>query len=77
MRGGVPAVGETTVRVYDLAKPLLGGDDWTKSTIKGLRLDLDDDVGGEFTLYQVAIVNVPGGVTPEPAGDAAKAPATP
>ena len=77
VRGGDPAVGETTLMVYDLAKPILGGDDWLKSTIKGLRLDLDDDAGGEFTLYQVAIVNVPGGVSPAPEGEAAKAPAAP
>jgi hypothetical protein len=77
VRGADPAVGETTLMVYDLAKPQRGGDDWVKSTIKGLRLDLDDDAGGEFTLYQVAIVNVPGGVSPAPAGDAAKAPAAP
>jgi hypothetical protein len=63
--------------VYDMAKPRKGGDDWVKSVITGLRLDLDDDAGGEFTLYQVAIVNVPGGVSPAPEGEAAKATAAP
>ena len=77
VRGTDPAVGETTVMVYDMAKPRRGGDDWVKSVITGLRLDLDDDAGGEFTLYQVAIVNVPGGVSPAPEGEAAKAPAAP
>ena len=77
VRGADPAVGETTVMVYDMAKPRKGGDDWVKSVITGLRLDLDDDVGGEFTLHQVAIVNVPGGVSPAPEGEAAKSPAAP
>lgn len=61
LRGADPQVGETTVMVYDLSKPFQGGDDWVTSTIESLRLDLDDDVGGEFTIHQIAIVNVPGG----------------
>ena len=65
VRGTDPAVGETTVMVYDMANPRKGGDDWVKSVITGLRLDLDDDAGGEFTLHQVAIVNIPGGAAPE------------
>ena len=65
VRGTDPAVGETTVMVYDMANPRKGGDDWVKSVITGLRLDLDDDAGGEFTLHQIAIVNIPGGAAPE------------
>lgn len=76
VRGADPAVGETTLMVYDLANPRKGGDDWVKSVITGLRLDLDDDAGGAFTIHQVAIVNVPGGAAPE-AEPAAKPPATP
>lgn len=76
VRGADPAVGETTVMVYDMAKPRKGGDDWVKSVITGLRLDLDDDAGGAFTLHQVAIVNIPGGAAPE-AQPAPKPPAAP
>jgi len=64
VRGADPAVGETTTMVYDMSKPLKGGDDWVTSTINSLRLDLDDDIGGEFVIHQVAIVNVPGGAAP-------------
>lgn len=76
------AVGETTIMVYDLAKPRKGGDDWLKSVITGIRLDLDDSAGGAFTLQQVAIVTIPGGATPEAATPEAaavpaKAPAAP
>lgn len=73
IRGADPAVGETTVMVYDLAQPKKGGDDWTKSVITGVRLDLDDSAGGAFTIHQVAIVNLPGGAAPP----AAAAPAAP
>jgi hypothetical protein len=59
IRGADPAVGETTIMVYDLAKPKKKGDDWTRSTITGIRLDLDDTEGGEFTIHQVAIVSLP------------------
>lgn len=61
IRGADPAVGETTTMVYNMTKPFKGGDDWTTSTINSLRLDLDDDAGGEFIIHQIAIVNVPGG----------------
>lgn len=64
IRGADPAVGETTIMVYDLAQPKKGGDDWTRSTITGVRLDLDDSTGGAFTIHQVAIVSIPGGATP-------------
>ena len=76
VRGADPAVGETTIMVYDLAKPRKGGDDWTRSVITGVRLDLDDSAGGAFTVHQVAIVNLPGGATPE-APASAPAPAAP
>jgi hypothetical protein len=82
IRGADPAVGETTIMVYDLAQPRKGGDDWLKSVITGIRLDLDDSAGGAFTLQQVAIVTIPGGATPEAATPEAaavpaKAPAAP
>ncbi|MFM8374923.1 MAG: hypothetical protein ACKN9P_02535 [Phenylobacterium sp.] len=73
IRGADPAVGETTLMVYDLAQPKKGGDDWTQSVITGVRLDLDDSAGGAFTIHQVAIVSIPGGATPP----AAAAPAAP
>lgn len=76
VRGADPAVGETTIMVYDVAKPKKGGDDWTRSVITGVRLDLDDSAGGAFTVHQVAIVNLPGGATPE-APASAPAPAAP
>jgi hypothetical protein len=60
--------------VYDLAKPRKGGDDWLKSVITGIRLDLDDSAGGAFTLQQVAIVSIPGGATPEAAPPKAATP---
>jgi len=74
VRGADPAVGETTIMVYDLAKPRKGGDDWLKSVITGIRLDLDDSEGGAFTLQQVAIVSIPGGATPEAATPKAATP---
>ena len=70
IRGADPAVGETTIMVYDLAHPKKGGDDWTRSTISGVRLDLDDSAGGAFTIHQVAIVNLPGGAAPAAAATA-------
>jgi hypothetical protein len=76
VRGADPAVGETTLMVYDMANPRKGKDDWVKSVITGLRLDLDDDAGGAFTIHQVAIVNIPGGAAPE-TPQAPKPPAAP
>jgi hypothetical protein len=75
LRGADPQVGETTVMVYDLSKPFQGGDDWSTSTIESLRLDLDDDIGGEFTIHQIAIVNIPGGASPRKPAAPAAAPA--
>lgn len=75
LRGADPAVGETTIMVYDVAGSKKGGNDWSSSVIRRLRLDLDDDIGGAFTVYQVAVVNVPGGVSP-PAAPAVAPPAT-
>ncbi len=74
IRGADPAVGETTLMVYDLAQPKKGGDDWTRSTITGVRLDLDDSTGGEFTIHQVAIVSIPGGAAPPAAATPPAAP---
>jgi len=50
--------------VYDLSNPKKGGDDWVKSVITGLRLDLDDDAGGAFTIHQIAIVSLPADIAP-------------
>jgi len=64
IRGENPAIGETTLMVYDLSNPKKGGDDWVKSVITGLRLDLDDDAGGAFTIHQIAIVSLPADIAP-------------
>ena len=70
-RGANPAVGETTIMVYDLTKPVKVASDWQSSVITGFRLDLDDDVGGDFVIHEVAIVNIPkastaGAAAPKP-----------
>jgi hypothetical protein len=53
--GADPAPGETTILVYDMAHPTVGGEDWTLSLIDQIRLDLQDGPGGEFVVHQVAI----------------------
>jgi hypothetical protein len=67
VRGANPIVGETTIMVYDLANPKKGGDDWVTSTIKGLRLDLDDTADGAFVIRQIAVVSLPATVALRPA----------
>lgn len=59
IRGANPVVGETTIMVYDMTRPKKGGDDWSASTISGLRLDLDDSADGMFLIRQIAVVSVP------------------
>lgn len=55
-----PQVGETMINPYDMARLNQGGDDWTRSYIEQLRLDLDADPGGEFVIRQIAVVENPG-----------------
>jgi len=66
LRGADPVAGETTVMVYDMAKLRKGGGDWTASTITGLRLDLDDQPGGQFVIHQIAVVALPASATLRP-----------
>jgi hypothetical protein len=54
-RGHNPATGETTVLVYDMSHLLAGGPDWTRSTIKQIRFQTDDQPGGAFTIREVAV----------------------
>jgi len=61
-----PVLNETVILAYDLRRPYKGGDDWITSRIDQLRLDLDDQPGGEFLIHQVAIVEPPS-ATPPPA----------
>ena len=51
-----PPNGVPVVLVYDMGALRAGGDDWMKSMIKHIRLDLDDDAGGEVLIHQVALV---------------------
>lgn len=60
LRGARPQLGETMIIPYDMARLKEGGDDWTRSYIEQIRLDLDDDRGGEFIIRQVAVVENPG-----------------
>ncbi|WP_419319462.1 hypothetical protein ACN2C7_01695 [Caulobacter sp. ErkDOM-E] len=66
LRGADPVAGETTIMVYDMAKLRKGGGDWTASTITGLRLDLDDQPGGQFVIHQIAVVALPASATLRP-----------
>jgi hypothetical protein len=59
LRGANPVQGETTIMVYDMASLKKGGGDWIASTISGLRLDLDDSLGGVFHVHQIAVVSLP------------------
>jgi hypothetical protein len=59
LRGANPVQGETTIMVYDMASLKKGGDDWTASTISGLRLDFDDSPGGAFLVHEIAVVSLP------------------
>jgi hypothetical protein len=65
--GQAPAVNETVILAYDMANPLKGGDDWTKSLIDQIRIDTDDGAGSRFRLREIAIVE-------NPAPDVLKAP---
>lgn len=72
VEGGAPAVNETVVMVYDMARPKRGGEDWTNSLIDQIRLDTDDQGGGGFLIHQIAVTENPGldalGITaPDPA----------
>lgn len=66
LRGADPVAGETTIMVYDMASLRKGGGDWTASTITALRLDLDDQPGGQFVIHQIAVVALPASATLRP-----------
>lgn len=57
--GANPAVNETTILVYDMSRLRKGGADWTQSLIQQVRLDFEDQAGGEFLVRQVAITRNP------------------
>ena len=57
--GAAPALNETVILAYDMAHPLKGGDDWTKSLIDQIRIDTDDGAGSRFRLREIAIVENP------------------
>lgn len=65
--GGDPAVGATETIVFDMSRLKRGGADWTGSVIDQIRLDLDNDAGGEFLIRQVAIAEAPAGLQAPPA----------
>ena len=79
--GEAPALNETVILAYDMANPLKGGDDWTKSLIDQIRLDTDDGAGSRFRLREIAIVENPAPdvlkAAPRPKKAAVAAPATP
>lgn len=54
-----PRVGTPVVLVYDMDALRAGGDDWMKSMIKHIRLDLDIAAGGEVVIHQIALVREP------------------
>jgi hypothetical protein len=60
-RGSPPAAGSPALLVYDLGKPRVGGDDWTRSTIEQIRVDLDAGPGGEVVVHQIALIREPNG----------------
>jgi hypothetical protein len=53
-RGKNPRVGQTVTLVFDMAK-LGAGNDWTSSRINQIRLQTDDQPGGEFVIREIAI----------------------
>lgn len=54
-----PSAGVPVVLVYDMEDLPAGGDDWMKSTIEHIRLDLDNEAGGEVIIHQIALVREP------------------
>jgi hypothetical protein len=59
VQGADPAVNETAILVYDMTHLKKGGADWTQSIIQQIRMDFEDQAGGEFLVRQVAIVRNP------------------
>lgn len=57
--GSAPAINETVILVYDMARLKRGGADWTQSIINQLRFDFEDLPGGEFLVRQVAVAANP------------------
>jgi hypothetical protein len=51
-----PPVGERTELTWDMPSLPYGGTDWLTSTIRQIRLDLDQGPGGEFTIHNVRVV---------------------
>lgn len=54
-----PPAGVPVVLVYDMEELPAGGGDWMKSTIEHIRLDLDNEAGGEVIIHQIALVREP------------------
>ena len=65
-----PALGERTELTWDMPALTNGGADWLTSTIRSIRLDLDNGPGGEFTIHNVRVV---GSDTAAPAKSASAA----
>lgn len=55
LSGANPAVGETTILVYDMSRQAMGAPDWTQSIIDQIRFDMEDKPGGAFVIRQIAI----------------------
>lgn len=53
-----PAAGAAIVIVYPMAHLVGGGDDWARSQIERLRIDLEA-AGGETVIHQIALVREP------------------
>ena len=63
-QGADPAVNETVILAYDMRQPRAGGADWSTSLIDQIRLDLDDEAGGEFIIHQIAVAEPPADTPP-------------
>ena len=70
--GANPAVGETTILVYDMSRQPVGAPDWVQSTIDQIRFDLEDKPGGAFLIRQIAIAESPAPPTAPAPAPAAK-----
>jgi hypothetical protein len=74
LSGANPALGETTILVYDMSRQAKGAPDWMQSTIDQIRLDIEDKPGGAFVIRQVAIAEDPDPAALAPAGGSAALP---
>ncbi len=59
-----PGLNETVTLVYDMSRQTTGGGDWLASSIDQIRLDIEDQPGGQFIIHQVAIAENPGAAPP-------------